>query len=997
MASNFIPVVTRTTAANHANETPPSGAPVYVTDTKRLYVGDGSTAGGAAVISDGYDAGEANVLDPQYAGGAPTDGTSDCTAAFVATAATGKVVVVPYIANGYTFADNALEISAARFAIRSNGIQELRPTLRGDGTKEGFGIRFTGGTTQVATVDGLDFQNFEAAIYQADTVLDGLDLRVTNCTTDGNKRGIWVVGNVTNLHVENSTLVDTSRTDNNSAVAICVGDLDGGTYPNQPGQVVIKNVVIDTVSAPGGYESHAVQTVGIQTHIDGLVMRDVTSSGTPNIDGCEGIYLKSGGSTLRNIWAYDCGNSKGAIVIKGVPGETTSVGAGKGCSLDTIHIEAVAAASCYFGVSIYTDGNHLNNITTKGLQRNTAEANKGAPIYIPSGDFSDNKITNCNFHDSGGRYGGVCSRTTGDGLEVKNCHVHNFLGNASESGESAAFYFQTTASATRWKVNGNTAQHNATPNYTGNSWGIRFVTTGVTLSDSEFNGNYVELYNSPAGTAHTAFDYGTGTWTGLKTISNRAAGTYDTQVANAQSTSIANDIFAEFNDWNTNVYGALTDAEVLTAWETATGRTASDDGTKLDNIEQWATADQSDSEIATAYDNQVSIISQAEAEAGVSATVRRWTSERVKQAIDALAPGTSLPAGVEPGATVADGRFKVTAQAVSGELIDFYNFSDEYVGRVATTSTDQMEYVIFDKTTTSVRAALTGEFGLVLAEYGTPPGTPAAGKVYIYPKASDSKLYMKNDAGEETDITGFGGEVGAVIDQPAYSLATANITGDPGAPAFGDETKLTLTATGDLTDDFDTPTGITAPADGTAKIVTLIVKQDGTGGRDLRVDTLFNNGTNWPNATVIGDHPVLTGAAAEEWQVDIEVWQSGATTYYNIYVGPERWLYDGTYTGTAFTMATAMTTGNGNIWNTIPRFTSASAKTFTITAADIPAEHFLNGKAPVVHFINKGAGDATVVQGTGMTLDGDLVFAEDKMGSIVFDSATTATVVGGTA
>lgn len=50
-------------------------------------------------------------------------------------------------------------------------------------------------------------------------------------------------------------------------------------------------------------------------------------------------------------------------------------------------------------------------------------------------------------------------------------------------------------------------------------------------------------------------------------------------------------------------------------------------------------SDQSDAEIETAYNNQVSVVSQAEAEAGISTTVRRWTALRVAQAIAALGLG----------------------------------------------------------------------------------------------------------------------------------------------------------------------------------------------------------------------------------------------------------------------------------------------------------------------------------------------------------------------
>jgi len=58
----------------------------------------------------------------------------------------------------------------------------------------------------------------------------------------------------------------------------------------------------------------------------------------------------------------------------------------------------------------------------------------------------------------------------------------------------------------------------------------------------------------------------------------------------------------------------------------------------LINVADGATTDQTDAEIETAYNNQVAIVSQAEAEAGTVTAVRRWTPERVKQAVLKLAP-----------------------------------------------------------------------------------------------------------------------------------------------------------------------------------------------------------------------------------------------------------------------------------------------------------------------------------------------------------------------
>ena len=60
---------------------------------------------------------------------------------------------------------------------------------------------------------------------------------------------------------------------------------------------------------------------------------------------------------------------------------------------------------------------------------------------------------------------------------------------------------------------------------------------------------------------------------------------------------------------------------------------------KLEGIETSATADQSDSEIETAYNNQVPVISQPDAEAGLSTTPKRWNALRVAQAIAALGTG----------------------------------------------------------------------------------------------------------------------------------------------------------------------------------------------------------------------------------------------------------------------------------------------------------------------------------------------------------------------
>lgn len=99
-----------------------------------------------------------------------------------------------------------------------------------------------------------------------------------------------------------------------------------------------------------------------------------------------------------------------------------------------------------------------------------------------------------------------------------------------------------------------------------------------------------------------------------------------------------------------------TGAEIKTAYEAEANTNAFTDAekTKLAGIETAATADQSNAEIETAYNAQVAVVSQGDAEAGVSSTVYRWTPLRVAQAIAALASGglqNNYVATTDPGAT----------------------------------------------------------------------------------------------------------------------------------------------------------------------------------------------------------------------------------------------------------------------------------------------------------------------------------------------------------
>lgn len=91
------------------------------------------------------------------------------------------------------------------------------------------------------------------------------------------------------------------------------------------------------------------------------------------------------------------------------------------------------------------------------------------------------------------------------------------------------------------------------------------------------------------------------------------------------------------NSPNAGEFARFTDAD------TVEGRTVSELLADI-GVEAGATADQTNAEIETAYNAQVAAVTQAEAEAGTLTTIRRWTPERVKQAIAALGGGAGFSA-----------------------------------------------------------------------------------------------------------------------------------------------------------------------------------------------------------------------------------------------------------------------------------------------------------------------------------------------------------------
>ena len=175
------------------------------------------------------------------------------------------------------------------------------------------------------------------------------------------------------------------------------------------------------------------------------------------------------------------------------------------------------------------------------------------------------------------------------------------------------------------------------------------------------------------------------------------------------------------------------DPEVLSA---ATART-------LLNVEDGATADQSDAEIETAYNNQVSVVSQAEAEAGTATTARRWTAERVKQAVDALAKPTEAI-----GIAVSDETSALTTGTAKATFRMPYGFTlTDIRANVTTSPTGSVLTVDVNESGTSILSTK------LTIDAGEKTSTTAATAAVI----SDSAL--ADDAEITVDVDGIGSMV----------------------------------------------------------------------------------------------------------------------------------------------------------------------------------------------------------------------------------------------
>ena len=221
----------------------------------------------------------------------------------------------------------------------------------------------------------------------------------------------------------------------------------------------------------------------------------------------------------------------------------------------------------------------------------------------------------------------------------------------------------------------------------------------------------------------------------------------------------------------------------------------------LINVEDGSTADQSDSEIETAYNNQVAVASQVEAEAGTITDVKRFTPERIKQAIDALSPA-DLSVTSAKLATAID---VTTSLGVGGGSTNGVSLSQ---GAIAVKNGGSVSYIDlycenanahYARIQSPVHAAYSGNVELTLpAQTGNLIGTDA------------------------NDVTSFNG----AVHEQSTSSTTASTTH---AIDLNDGGLFEVTLAHNIT----TFTWNNIASSGTAHSFTLIMKQDGSGGHSI--------------------------------------------------------------------------------------------------------------------------------------------------------------------
>ena len=412
--------------------------------------------------------------------------------------------------------------------------------------------------------------------------------------------------------------------------------------------------------------------------------------------------------------------------------------------------------------------------------------------------------------------------------------------------------------------------------------------------------------------------------------------------------------------------------------------------------------------IAAGAEVNRALASQAEAEAGTENT-KGMTPLRTAEAIAALAAGSGL--------TIVD------AHTGSGALVLSTNSMQTSTGTPISVTlppagASAWQLVFFNQTGSTANVARDGSDTI---NGGTTIAVPpdSVGWFFKYGADTDVKALVFNDAGESNTLSDRGDAVSLVglksgTDNGIYNLdsptGTIDITRNDTDKNVELEVLSSPTSTIDggnwkvlYTDGSGDATELALGADGTylksngASSAPTFATPSGSG--DALTTNPLSQFAATTSAQLYGVLSDETGSATgtplavfnQAPQIDnIELGAASDTTLARsaagrITVETKRLSYLGTTTTESATSHT-LAAGDDVLFLS---WTNTDAKTYTIATGTAAANDEWTGCN------NGGTGDLTVVQGSGMTLIGNLIFHPGECYMIKFTSTTTANVIGG--
>lgn len=280
--------IRRDTTGNRSGVTPAQGEPFYDTTTKGLFMGDGSTAGGVAVVTDGTLA-LFNVIDSGATGDGVTDDTADLQAAIDLAEAAGGTVYFPqgdYLITATLVIDSdnvtLLGTGGASRIIAATGSGDIALTVASENVK----------IKDMVFVGGVSTE--PAAANEAVKLLNGaIRTEISGCLFTGDSASTGF-----NVQVRGDAGATDTRITNNHFERV-IGDATSGYGYGIQLAGALRAIISNNVSVQGTV--HGRHHVYLSTTSTDCVVSDNVLRG--GYSACITVYTPSGSSSEQNVFS----------------------------------------------------------------------------------------------------------------------------------------------------------------------------------------------------------------------------------------------------------------------------------------------------------------------------------------------------------------------------------------------------------------------------------------------------------------------------------------------------------------------------------------------------------------------------------------------------------------------------------------------------------------------------------------------------------------------